>query len=260
MSPDLYNLVVLTIIFFIIATLYSSIGFGGGSGYLAFLTLFLSNFFEIRSIALVCNLVVVTGSCYLYYKKGHLNFNKFLPFIITSIPMAFIGAIFRLEEPLFFTILGAALIISAVLLAWQTLSKHRTGNQQKKYPAYITYLIGGTVGFLSGMVGIGGGIFLAPVLNHMKWDKSIKIAALASFFILVNSISGITGLISTGTFEISGPEILSLVVAVFLGGQVGIRLSIKKLTGTGIKLMTALLVFIAGIRVFLIHIPLIDFR
>lgn len=170
--------------------------------------------------------------------------------------MAFIGAIFKLKEPLFFTILGAALVLSAVLLAWQTLSKDRPRISHKKYPGYF---IGGAVGFLSGMVGIGGGIFLAPLLNYMKWDKSIKIAALASFFILANSISGITGLISTGTFKIPGPEILFLVAAVFLGGQVGIRLSIKKLTGTGIKLMTALLVFIAGIRVFLIHLPLIDF-
>lgn len=260
MSPDLYNLLFLTIIFFVIATLYSSIGFGGGSGYLAFLTLFLSSFFEIRSIALVCNLVVVSASCYLYYKNGHLDFKKFLPFVITSVPMAFIGAIFRLKEPLFFTILGAALIFSAVLLAWQTLSKEGRGVPHKKYPAYPEYLIGGSVGFLSGMVGIGGGIFLAPLLYHMKWDKSIKIAALASFFILVNSISGITGLISTGTFKIPGPEILFLVAAVFFGGQVGIRLSIKKLTGTGIKLLTALLVFIAGVRVFLLHLPLIDFK
>ena len=145
------------------------------------------------------------------------------------------------------------MIISGLALIFQTLRLKKSEEINPNYPPYITYLLGAGIGLLSGLVGIGGGIFLAPVLNHMKWDKSIKIAALASFFILVNSISGIGGLMTKGTFEFPWIEGLGLVVAVFIGGQIGIRLSLSKLTGNGIKVVTAILVLIVGIRVLLIN-------
>ena len=239
--------------FLIIATLYSSVGFGGGSSYLALLALVFVSFFAIRSTALICNLVVVSGSSYLYWKKGHLDFKKFFPFIISSIPMAFLGARFRLSENTFFIILGGALIISALALIYQTIQGEKSEEINPNYPPYVTYLLGAGIGLLSGLVGIGGGIFLAPILNHMKWDKSIKIAALASFFILVNSISGIGGLLTKGTFEFPWIEGIGLIVAVFIGGQIGIRLSLSKLTGNGIKVVTAMLVLIVGLRVLLIN-------
>lgn len=247
------ELILLALGFFIVATLYSSVGFGGGSSYLALLTLVFTSFFVIRSTALICNLVVVSGSSYLYFKNGHLDFKKFLPFIVTSIPLAFIGARFRLQEHVFFMILGGALIISALALIFQTLKPKNSEVVNPDYPPYVTYLLGAGIGLLSGLVGIGGGIFLAPILNHMKWDKSIKIAALASFFILVNSVSGIGGLLTQGTFEVPWVEASALILAVFVGGQLGIRISLGKLTGNGIKLITALLVLIVGVRVLLIN-------
>ncbi|MEL6917304.1 MAG: sulfite exporter TauE/SafE family protein [Bacteroidota bacterium] len=235
--------------FFIIATLYSSVGFGGGSSYLAILALVFTSFFAIRSTALLCNLVVVSGSSYLYFRKGHLEVKKFIPFIITSIPLAFVGASFRLQEHIFFVILGSALIVSALALVIQTYMAPNRIKSKKAYPAYVAYLLGAGIGLLSGLVGVGGGIFLAPILNHMRWDSSIKIAALASFFIWVNSISGIGGLWNSGTFEVPWPFAIGLLLAVFLGGQLGVRLSLSKLTGNGIRLVTALLVFIVGVRV-----------
>lgn len=247
------ELLVLMLGFLVIATLYSSVGFGGGSSYLAVLALVFVSFFAIRSTALICNLVVVSGSSYLYWKKGHLDFKKFLPFIITSIPLAFIGARFRLQESTFFSILGTSLIISALALIFQTVRLKKSAEVNPNYPPWVTYVLGAGIGLLSGLVGIGGGIFLAPVLNHMKWDKSIKIAALASFFILVNSISGIGGLLTKGTFELPWVEASGLMVAVFIGGQIGIRLSLGKLTGNGIKVVTAILVLIVGIRVLLVN-------
>ncbi len=237
----------------VVATLYSSVGFGGGSSYLALLALVFVSFFAIRSTALICNLVVVSGSSYLYWKKGYLDLKKFLPFILTSIPLAFIGAKFRLSENTFFIILGAALIISALALIFQTIQGKKSEEVNPNYPPYVTYLLGAGMGLLSGLVGIGGGIFLAPVLNHMKWDKSIKIAALASFFILVNSISGIGGLLTNDTFEFPWIEGAVLVLAVFIGGQIGIRISLSKLTGNGIKVVTAILVLIVGVRVLLVN-------
>jgi uncharacterized membrane protein YfcA len=245
------SLVLLCLGFFVIATLYSSVGFGGGSSYLALLTLFFASFFAIRSIALICNLVVVSGSTYLYFKNGHLSLKRFIPFVITSIPMAFLGASFRLEEQVFFIILGCSLIVSALFLAWQTYTVVSTKDRIKSYPKHWDYIIGGAIGFLSGLVGIGGGIFLAPVLNHMRWDAPIKIAALASFFILVNSISGIGGLAMAHTLELPWKETLILAGSVLLGGQLGIRISLKKMSPKGIKRVTAILVFIVGIRVLL---------
>ena len=239
--------------FLVIATLYSSVGFGGGSSYLAVLAIVFISFFAIRSMALICNLVVVSGSSYLYWKKGHLDFKKFLPFVITSIPFAFIGARFRLSENTFFIILGLALIISALALIYQTQRGKKSEEINTNYPTWITYALGVGIGLLSGLVGIGGGIFLAPILNHMRWDKSIKISALASFFILVNSISGIGGLLTKGTFEFPWIEGLGLVIAVFVGGQIGIRLSLGKLTGNGIKVVTAILVLVVGIRVLVVN-------
>lgn len=247
------ELLLLMLGFLVIAALYSSVGFGGGSSYLALLALVFISFFTIRSTALICNLVVVSGSSYLYWKNGHLDFKKFLPFIVTSIPMAFIGARFRLSENTFFIILGGALIISALALIYQTMHGKKSEEVNPNYPPYVTYLLGAGIGLLSGLVGIGGGIFLAPILNHMKWDKSIKIAALASFFILVNSISGIGGLLTKGTFELPWLEAMGLIIAVFIGGQIGIRLSLSKLTGNGIKVVTAVLVLVVGIRVLLVN-------
>jgi hypothetical protein len=253
MLLSIEGLVLLCIGFFVVATLYSAVGFGGGSSYLALLTLFLVSFFAIRSIALVCNLVVVSSSTYLYFKHGHARLKDFLPFVITSIPMAFLGASFRLKEDIFFIILGTALIFSSIFLAWQTFSiKSREVNNNPQ-PKYLGYLIGGGIGLLSGLVGIGGGIFLAPILNHINWDKSVKIAALASFFILVNSISGLGGLVWSNTLELPLIETLVLVVTVFLGGQLGIRISLRKLSAKGIKRITAILVFVVGVRVLLVN-------
>ena len=247
MSITANELFLLTIAFFVVATLYSSVGFGGGSSYLAILALVLTSFFAIRTTALLCNLIVVTGSCLLYYKNGHLHFKKFLPFVITSIPMAFLGAAFKLEENVFFIILGFALVISSAALILQTLAL-KSNFKVKKYPVYTSYLLGAAIGFLSGLVGIGGGIFLAPVLNHLKWDKPIVIAALASFFILVNSISGISGLVAGDSFEIFWPEILVLLFAVLLGGQLGVRISLGRLSAKRIRMLTAVLVLFVGCR------------
>ena len=116
----------------------------------------------------------------------------------------------------------------------------------------MSYLIGAGIGLLSGIVGIGGGIFLAPILHHLRWGKPIKIAALAAFFILANSISGLAGLYIADTLEVSWPTTFVLLLAVVLGGQLGVRFSLKKASPKTIKIGTAILVLIVGLRILLI--------
>ncbi len=247
------TILLLALLFFAIALLYSSVGFGGGSSYLAILAIVITSFFTIRSLALVCNIVVVSGSTYWYIKKGHFKGKFVFPFIIASIPLAFLGATFRLKEEVFFILLGLALIGSAIALLTQTLNTRDLQERIQNYPPFLSYILGGAIGLLSGLVGIGGGIFLAPILNHLRFAKTIHIAALASFFILVNSISGIIGLMTAGTLELPWLETVILGLAVFLGGQLGIRLSLATLSPNNLKRITALLVGIVGVRVILVN-------
>src|SRR5262249_19636489 len=162
------------------------------------LALYTLPFKEIRLIALLCNIIVVTGGVIIYVKNKQTNWKKIIPIAVVSVPLAFLGARMKISQETFFVLLGCSLIVAAVLLWLKT----KRGDEQAVYPerkyGYIKDgLIGGAIGFLSGMVGIGGGIFLSPLLNLMKWDTPKKIAATASVFILVNSISGIAGQIST---------------------------------------------------------------
>lgn len=233
--------------FFIIATFYSSVGFGGGSSYLALLSVFAFSFFFIRSNAIICNILVVSGSTFLFYKRGLFSMKSFSPFIITSIPMAFIGAQFKLNEKVFFILLGITLILSSFSLFYQAVQKNVP--KSKIYPTYMSYFLGGGIGFLSGLIGIGGGIFLSPLLNHLNWGKPIKIAALTAFFILVNSISGLIGLLVSGSLELSWMTTVVFMVAVLLGGQLGVRFSLKKASPSAIRIGTACLVILVGLRI-----------
>lgn len=242
----------LAFVFFVIATLYSSAGFGGGSSYLALLALVFTEFFYIRSTALICNIAVVSLSCYFYYRRGLLDFKRFMPFVLAGIPLAFIGANFRLKDQVFFMILGLSLIVSAVAMILQTFSKNWIPGP-KHYRPSVAYSLGGSVGFLAGLVGIGGGIFLAPILNNMNWDRPVKIAALTSLFIWVNSMAGIAGLAYNDTLKLYWPQTLLLIVAVLLGGWLGSGFTLKKMNSTVLKRWVAVLILFVGFRVFLIN-------
>lgn len=237
------------LLFLIIAFVYSSVGFGGGSSYLAVLAMYSLPYQEIRLTALICNVIVVVGGVYIYVKNKQINWRKVLPITLVSVPMAYLGAILKISQETFFMILGITLIIAAVLLWVKTEAKNEEKiSYESKSTIVGNSFLGGGIGFLSGLVGIGGGIFLSPLLNLIKWDTPRKIAATSSVFILVNSVSGIFGQLSKLSVEIDYFRILSLCLAVLIGGQIGSRMSLKW-NPLVIKRMTAVLVLVAGINV-----------
>lgn len=240
----------LPFVFFFIALFYSSVGFGGGSSYLAILSLVLSDFYEIRSTALILNICVVSIGTIMFIRHRVFNFKLFWPFVVTSIPLAFLGAQLRLSQKLFFLILGSALILSGLFLMLKYFQKEI---EFKDFSNPKKFILGGFVGLLSGVSGIGGGIFLSPVLNILKWANPRIIASLASVFILVNSVAGLIGLNVAGTFYIDTTLIFKLILAVVIGGSIGSYLSNKKFNLKFIGILTAILVLYVGLRLILLH-------
>lgn len=233
------------LLFFFIAALYASVGFGGGSSYIAVLAFFGVNYLLVRSSALLCNIVVVIFGTILFYRKGHLDLKKALPLVITSVPLAFLGGYLPLKERTFFILLASTLIMAGLLTWWEPRTSKTNAFESQ---TWFNSVLGGGIGFLSGMVGIGGGIFLAPLLYLTRWAAAKTIAATASLFILVNSISGIFGQMAKPDFQIDWQFILPLLIAVFLGGQVGSQLGAVKLPAMWVRRATAILILYIGIQ------------
>jgi len=244
------NITYLPFIFFFIALFYSSVGFGGGSSYLAILSLFFSDFYEIRSTALVLNICVVTIGTIVFIRNREFDLKQFWPFLIFSIPMAYLGAQLRLSQKVFFLILGSALVMAGAFMVLKFVAYKL---QSKEFNLPLKISLGGGVGLLAGISGIGGGIYLSPLLNLANWKNPRTIASLASVFILVNSISGLIGLTIAGTFHLNPDLIFQLVVAVVLGGSIGSYLSNEKFNLRILGVLTAILVIYVGLRLVLLH-------
>ena len=181
-------MIILTIFFFITAILYSSIGFGGGSTYLALLLIWDVPYYIFPILALICNIIVVSGNSINFLKSKNINFNLLYPYLIGSIPFAFIGASISIDKNLFEILLFFILILAGIFLLIESKSFNKQEIVIKKIPLVFSILIGSIIGFVSGLVGIGGGIFLSPILFLMKAGFPKQITSTASLFILVNSI------------------------------------------------------------------------
>ena len=245
---------ILLISFFLIALIYSSVGFGGGSSYLALLAqpFFLLLPDVIRPTALLCNIIVVTGVTLIFYKQGKVDWREIWPFLIASVPMALVGGLWKLEQRPFFILLSATLLVASFLLWIQPAKMNKPGESLRRVETKIA--LGGAIGLLSGLVGIGGGIFLSPILHLMNWSEAKKISALASVFILVNSISGLAGQWVRGGLHFEVAFILPLLLSVFVGGQIGSRLGAIKFNPMYIKRITALLIFVAALNILKDHL------
>ena len=240
----------LPLLFFAIALFYSSVGFGGGSSYLAILSIVLTEFYEIRTLALVFNLAVVSIGTLIFIQKKVFDWKQFWPFIAFSIPMAFLGAQLQLSEKSFFLILGGSLLLSALFMGLQVLKR---ANENRSFNLPKRGLLGAAIGTLSGIAGIGGGIFLSPILNISGWANPRTVASLASVFILFNSASGLAGLLVSGSFRLDTQVALPLLIAVIAGGTLGSYLSNSKFNIHLIRGLTAVLVAYVGLRLVLLH-------
>ena len=239
----------LSILFFITAILYSSVGFGGGSTYLALLLIWGVPFTIFPIIALSCNIIVVSGNCFNYIRAGNLNLKLLIPYLIGSIPLSFIGGSLNIEKQIFEILLFFVLLIAGCLLLINFNSYDDKDKSYKNIPYFISITIGAILGFVSGIVGIGGGIFLSPILYLLKVARPKHIVTVASLFILINSIFGIAGQL---TKEIYFEEIYPyfyLLIAVLIGGQIGNYLNLKIFPTKILALITSILVIFVAIRV-----------
>ena len=241
-------MLLLSILFLITATIYSSVGFGGGSTYLAFLLIWGVPYYIFPVIALSCNIVVVSGNCFNYIRAGHLNLKLLTPYLIGSIPMAYIGGSLHIEKILFEILLFIVLTVAGISLLYNFKSYDDKEESYRIIPIPVSILIGGILGFISGIVGIGGGIFLSPILFLIKAGKPQHIITTASLFILINSISGIIGQLTKNAVVTEVQNYWYLLAAVFVGGQIGNFLSLKIFSPRILSLVTALLVLFVTIR------------
>ena len=241
-------MIILSILFFVTAILYASVGFGGGSTYLALLLLWGVPYFIFPVIALSCNIIVVSGNCFNYIKAGNLNLKLLIPYLIGSIPLAFIGGSLPIEKEFFQILLFVVLTVAGILLLFKFKSYDNKIEIFRKIPIIVSILIGGILGFVSGIAGVGGGIFLSPILFLLRAGKPKHIVTAASLFILINSLSGIIGQLTKTTVLSEIQNYWFLFLAVLIGGQIGNFLNLKIFPTRLLALVTAGLVLFVAAR------------
>lgn len=232
---------------FIVAFLYSSVGHGGASGYLALMALFAMPIVYMKASALTLNLFVSASSFLAFQQAGYFRPKILLPLIIGSIPMAFLGARINIDDHIYKSILGVLLIFAVARMLYQPKPREYAVFQ---FNFLGSMLIGAALGFFSGMIGIGGGIILSPILLLLGWTNVKETAAISAIFIFLNSASGMAGLYSTG-IQIS-PMIITWVAVAFSGGILGAWLASKKMSFVFLNNLLAIVLLLASIKLFFI--------
>lgn len=231
----------------IVSFLYASVGHGGASGYLALMALFSFASEIMKPTALLLNLFVAAIAFYYYYKEGYFNKKMFLSFAIASIPMAFIGGMIEIDASVYKKILGV-LLIFAILKMLNVFGKE--SNKIKKVKLWQGILIGGAIGFFSGLIGIGGGIILTPIILLLHWGKMKEAAAVSALFIWVNSASGLVGQLSSGVTL--SKQSFGLVAIALIGGAFGGYLGSKKINNQNLRYLLAFVLVIASVKLLMV--------
>lgn len=236
-------IVLFYILLFLVAFLYSSVGHGGASGYLALMAIFSFAPDIMKPTALLLNLFVSLTSFIQFYRGKHFNWKIFLPFAITSVPMAYIGGLITVDDNIYKKILGILLIIPIIRFLFFA---NINVEEIKRSNLVLSLLIGATIGFLSGLIGIGGGIILSPVLLLLKWTDMKQTAAISAIFIFVNSLSGLAGQLQKG-IDFS-PDMYAYVGVAFAGGLCGAYFGSLKLNQNFLKYLLAFVLIIASYK------------
>lgn len=246
---------VLAFLFFITALIYACVGFGGGSTYNALLILNETEYRIIPFIALTCNIIVVSSGVWHFSRHKHIKIEQILPWIILSIPAAWIGGYIKVPESVFIGVLGSALLLSGIKMLWLEKEVFSLPSQNRSAlvgSPFIPPVVGASLGFLAGMTGIGGGIFLAPILHLLRWSDPKNIAGTCSLFILVNSLFGLIGQsMKLDTFRLLQSAVSSywmVLPAVLIGGQIGSWLGASQINVRVVKNLTALLILYIAVR------------
>lgn len=240
------NLLLFYILLFSVAFLYSSVGHGGASGYLALMALFGVSPAVMKPTALMLNLFVALTSFTYYYKGKYFNSRLFWPLAIASVPMAFLGGSMVVHADLYKKLLGVFLLIPIIRFIF---FKDLEVDETKKPQLGWLLLIGGGIGFLSGLLGIGGGVILSPILLLLAWTNQKQTAAISALFIFVNSLSGLFGQVTKG-IQFS-PDMISYVLVAFAGGMFGSYFGALRFQQSAIKLLLALVLMVASFKLFL---------
>ena len=241
-------MVLLSILFLVTAILYSSVGFGGGSTYLVLLLIWDIPYFIFPVIALICNIIVVLGNSFNYIRAGNLSIKLIIPYLIGSIPLSYLGGSLIISKEIFEILLFSVLGVAGVLLLINFKSYDDNDASYRKTPIFISIFIGGFLGIISGSVGIGGGIFLSPILFLLRAAKPKYIVTAASLFILINSISGVLGQLTKNEILNQVINYWPLLIAVLIGGQIGNFLNLKLFPTRMLALVTASLIIFVTIR------------
>lgn len=227
---------------FVVAILYSSVGHGGASGYLAVMALWAVGPQTTRPAALVLNVFVASIAAFQFYRSGYFSWKIFFPFAAASIPLAFIGGMLTLPANVYKIILGFVLVLAAIRLAW----KFEPKREPNKPRFLVAFAVGGAIGLLSGLVGIGGGIFLTPVLLLLNWSKTKIAAGISAMFILVNSAAAIAG--NFGQTAQLPTSVWYWTAAAAAGGFIGSTLGVKRFDSTIMRRVLSLVLVLAGIK------------
>ena len=243
----------LPFLFLLTAALYATVGFGGGSTYNALLVLVETDYRILPLLSLACNLIVVSGGVFRFTRAGHLDPRRALLWIMASVPMAWLGGYLPIPEKLFVGILGLSLLAAGLLVIFKNKNRRRRPEIfSARYNRILPLIVGGGLGFLAGITGIGGGIFLAPVLYLLRWGHACAIAGACSLFILVNSLAGLAGqmmkLDHINEFYAPLAEYWMLFPAVLIGGQLGSYMGAVRLNPDVIRILTALLMLYVAIK------------
>ncbi|HLL93652.1 MAG TPA: sulfite exporter TauE/SafE family protein [Spirosoma sp.] len=231
---------------FVVGFVYASVGHGGASGYLATMALFGVAPVLLKPSALLLNLFVSTVSFWQFYRAGYFRWEKFWPFAVASVPLAFIGAKIPLSDTLYRQLLAGCLLLVIVRLVWTMRGREE---EPKPVPLGWGLFTGGIIGLLSGMIGIGGGIILSPLMLLFRWARLKEVAATSALFIFVNSLSGLFGLLSQGYSP--DPSLYTWILAAFAGGLLGGYFGSHRFNVPTLRYLLALGVGVACVKLIL---------